>query len=175
MANYLTEKTLGIFLESTQFFSNQNPNWIHDKIVPNSGINNRPDFRSDNLKLIVEFDGFQHYTQSSYIIKDEIKDSTYSKMGYTIVRIPYFVQLESRTISYLFGFNYEYKQTYPHGFIDKNAILPADFCELGIERFIKDLQRFSFIKTEIIESLIAKSADIRTVIPQSLTSIIYGN
>lgn len=32
--------------------------FIHDKIVPNSGIINRPDFSNDELKLIIEFDGY---------------------------------------------------------------------------------------------------------------------
>lgn len=32
-------------------------------------------------------------------------------------------------------------------------MFPADFCELGIERFKHDLDRFAFIRTDILKSL----------------------
>jgi hypothetical protein len=47
--------------------------WIHDK--PLGKINNisyriRPDYRSETLKIIVDFDGLQHYTNPNKIIDD---------------------------------------------------------------------------------------------------------
>jgi very-short-patch-repair endonuclease len=35
--------------------------FIHDKVVPNSNTKTRPDYRCEKLKLIIEFDGDQHY------------------------------------------------------------------------------------------------------------------
>ena len=41
--------------------------WIHDQSIPGLQVNGkvcrkRPDYRSETLKMIVEFDGLQHYT-----------------------------------------------------------------------------------------------------------------
>lgn len=75
-------------------------------------------------------------------------------MGYRIVRIPYCVQLSHDTIEHLFGVGIDFEQVFPHGFIvDKNETLPADFCSLGYERFLRDIERFSYIKDDIFASL----------------------
>lgn len=45
--------------------------WVHDKKVPSiKGSSIRPDYRNDDMKLIVEFDGIQHYTKLDTILKD---------------------------------------------------------------------------------------------------------
>ena len=75
--NYLTEKRLGVILK--QIFPNYQ--FIHDKQVPNSNIKNRPDYRNDALKLIIEFDGHRHYSISKTILNDNLKDYTYKKNG----------------------------------------------------------------------------------------------
>lgn len=148
--NWLNEDKLGKALEI--IFPGEN--FIHDKAVPNSGTRKRPDYRCDNLKLIVEFDGSQHYTDVKWCYDDNEKDSAYTNMGYRIVRVPYFVQLSKDTIEHLFGVSIEFKQVFPHGFIvDKNEVLPADFCSLGYERFLRDIERFSYIKDDIFASL----------------------
>ena len=50
-SNYLNEKLLEIYLKYIFY----NHEIIHNKVVPDSGIKNRLDFRIDSLKLIVEF------------------------------------------------------------------------------------------------------------------------
>lgn len=148
---YLTEK--GLYEALQKIF---NCDFIKDKSVPNSGINKRPDFRNDDLKLIVEFDGDLHYSVRKRQKVDIEKDSVYSKMGYKVVHIPYFVQLSSVVIKDLFGVEMEWEQVYPHGFIDSEAMLPVDFNYYGIYRFRQDLKKFSYINDDIIESLQAK-------------------
>lgn len=146
---YLTETRLGE--ELNLFFPNQT--FVHNRVVPESGILSRPDYRCDALKLIVEFDGHLHYCDPKVIKGDIRKDNTYSKMGYQIVRIPYFVQLSTPTIKYLFGLVFEFQQYFPHGFISSGCILPAMFCEIGVKRFKNDLSRFEPIKLQIVQSL----------------------
>lgn len=161
MVYFLTEERLGNFL--SKLFSGLI--FERDKVVPGSGIKHRADFRNDDIMLIVEFDGYQHYTQSKRIIADKLKDKIYSSMGYEIWRIPYFIQISEETINSLIRNEnlHEYvfkwisrnispefykiitKQQYPHGFIDsKLEVLPADFCELGIQRFKEDIEIFNF-------------------------------
>ena len=169
--NYLTEKELGKILK--HIFSNHP--FIHNKQVPNSNIKTRPDYRNDILKLIVEFDGYHHYSTTKTIIRDELKDNTYKKMGYTIIRIPYFVQISKLIISNLFNIKTNFIQTYPHGFIDLKAMLPADYCELGIKHFENDIKNFYYIKNEIIFSLknkIKEHKNIKLVLPPSLYYLV---
>ena len=149
--------------------------FVRNKAVPKSGILKRPDYRCDNLMLIVEFDGYQHYTDVDEYYNDILKDDTYINMGYKIVRIPYFVQLTTEVISHLFGITMEYKQIFPHGFIvDEGEVLPADFCSLGYERFLSDLKSFLYIKNDIFASLHRKfekySGDWNRILPTYATN-----
>ncbi len=132
--DYLTEKKLGVILE-TLF---PDSTFIHNKTVPGSGLRTRPDYRCPDEMLIVEFDGPTHFTSPSVCLRDELKDSTYKSMGYEIVRIPYFIQVDRYTASLFFKSDYcndVRVREFPHGFITKNAVTPAFFCPLGIERF----------------------------------------
>ncbi len=131
--NYLTEKSLSGYL-SELYRGNE---FIHDKCVKGSGLKNRPDYYSEKLSLIVEFDGPTHYTNTATILTDIKKDTAYEAIGIRVVRIPYFLQLDSYTINILFGIDNWSSETpiYPHGFIDRKAILPADFCGLGLLKY----------------------------------------
>jgi len=127
--------------------------FVHDRQVTGSGCKMRPDFQCKNMKMLVEFDGFRHYTDSQNVFLDRMKNEHFERRGYKVVRIPYFVQPCASTIKILFGLDVEYLQKYPHGFHDENFMSPADFCFAGIYRFLADLERFSCIKTEILDSL----------------------
>ncbi|HRQ70742.1 MAG TPA: hypothetical protein PLW78_10625 [bacterium] len=169
--DYLTEETLGEVLKIL-FPEND---FIRDKTVPDSGARSRPDYRNDELMMIVEFDGEKHYRESKKIKSELKKNYVFNLMGYKIIRIPYFVQISEIVIKNLFDIDVEYKQKYPHGFISKNVIFPADYCELGIEKFEEDLDRFSYIRKDIISSLKSKITgigDIDLVLPNSLRYLL---
>ena len=171
LPTYLTEKKLGdifqVLLPELEF--------VHNKTVPDSGIRQRPDYRFEALKLIVEFDGYQHYQDVEVILRDWKKDKTYQAMGYRIFRFPYFVQMTSEILERIFGVSMAYKQVYPHGFIDDKALLPAHFCELGIQRFLSDLNEFEQYKGEIIQSLrqkVSEKQETNLVLPPSLHYLV---
>lgn len=145
--DFLTEGALGAFLK------NLSNDWVHDFVVPESGLKNRPDYRSEKLKLIVEFNGHFHYTVPNTILSDEKKRLAYITLGYKIIEIPYFLQLDSRITKFLFGLPKGFN-SFPHGFISKNLVLPASFCSLGVQRFYKELTNFPLeVAKEIIQSL----------------------
>ena len=164
---YLDEKKMGQCL--AEIFPDYK--FIHDNAVPGSGISNRPDYRCEELKLIVEFDGYQHYCQIDTIFKDRLKDEAYTSMGYRIVRIPYFVQLTSDVVKHYFRVDdVDMQINFPHGFIaDKGAKLPAEYCSLGIIRFMNELKELYFLQKDIIGSLRAKldkyNGDMARVFP----------
>ena len=86
------------------------------------------------------------------------RNKLYDNLGYKVVRIPMFIQLTTPIIKQLFNVDVEVNQVYPHGFIsDANTlILPADFCYIGVQRFIQELDLFKSARQEIIDSLLVK-------------------
>lgn len=118
-------------------------------------------------KFLIEFDGYRHYTEGSVQARDQLKDAVWKlsqKDDYSIVRIPYFVQLDSKTFKYYFeklldelDLEVEVSCNYKHGFIDKKAALPCDFCSIGERKFIYDLATLpKDVVNDIIQSLITK-------------------
>ena len=97
--NYLTEKNLGDFL--CEFL--QGYEVIHNKKVPDSNIQKRPDYRIEELGLIIEYDGDRHFKSSEVIKTDLLKEQVYKELGYTVIRIPYFLCLTSDVIYELFN------------------------------------------------------------------------
>jgi len=146
---YLTEKNLIELFRTTYEDLVCNKNFFDRKF--------RPDIRIDSIKLVVEFDGYLHYTDSKTIMRDTKKDIVIQEYGYKIVRVPYFVQLKhlenllSNYISLDVIRNFK-TYGYKSGFIDNKAKTPADFCSLGLKRFYKDIEFYNCSK-EIIESL----------------------
>jgi len=121
--------------------------WIHDKALGEiDGIKyrSRPDYRSEQLKLIVEFDGLQHYTKPDIIEKDFRLTEVYNELGYKVVRIPYFIQLTNKAVKTLFGVDVAEEL-----FDDKISSLgirglntPAYLCPAGLKRMAQEFKEF---------------------------------
>lgn len=121
--------------------------WIHDKtlgLVNDVRYRSRPDYRSEKLKLIVEFDGLQHYTKPDIIEKDLITTELYKNIGYKVVRIPYFIQLSNKAIKTLFDVNVLeelFDETISSLGI-KGQNTPAYLCPAGLERMTEEFMKF---------------------------------
>ena len=170
--NYLTEQNLSNYLQ----YIFPNSNWIHNKCFLNYKF--RPDYVEYSLKIILEFDGPTHYTNPKIILNDYKKEDIIKKEGYKLIRIPFFVQLDKITINKLFNRNVINGCNYKQGFISKEKTLrlPSEFCELGVERFKKDLINFNYLKEDILKSLYDRiqenNLNILEVFPPSM---IYNN
>lgn len=121
--------------------------WIHDKAIGKiDGIlyRSRPDYRSEKLKLIIEFDGLPHYTNPDIIEKDIKNTELYISFGYKVVRIPYFIQLTNKAVNTLFNINIEemlFDENIPSlGVNGRNT--PAYLCIAGIKRMANDFIKF---------------------------------
>jgi hypothetical protein len=149
MKDFLTEQSLDLVLYqlfNVKFINNQ------------SFSRYRADWYSPDLSIIIEFDGYYHYSDSLTQFRDSQKDRLYRSLGLKCIRIPYFVQICTETIKYFFNINFNYSLKYQHGFIDSNALLPANYNELGVIRFRQELSSFpTNICVNILQSLIAKS------------------
>jgi hypothetical protein len=154
---YLTEQKL---IKLFQDLSKE----VNIAIETNVKIGKR--YRGDlvvNDKYLIEFDGYQHYTNANQFRNDLLKSSIWVQNNFNkIIRIPYFIQLTFETFNYFFKelinelqIKINIIQNFPHGFIDKKAILPANFCSLGIKRFYIELLTLpEQVYLKILESLI---------------------
>jgi hypothetical protein len=119
--------------------------WIHNRSFDLAeGCRKRPDYRSDTLKLIIEFDGLQHYTSPLRIQKDIESKKFYEGYGYRVIRIPYFIQFTNLVVEQLFGvivdeglFDESIPSLGPKG---KNT--PAFLCIRGIYRMASEFVMF---------------------------------
>ena len=118
--------------------------WIHDKSIDLDGKKYRPDYRSETLKLIVEFDGLPHYTNPQNILNDIEKTEFYKKHEYKVVRIPYFIQLSNSVVKSLFNVNVKeelFDEKIPSlGIQGRNT--PAFLCGAGIIRMKEEFKKF---------------------------------
>lgn len=121
--------------------------WIHDQPFGRRGDKTyriRPDYLCEELKLIIEFDGIQHYTNPENIRKDRQNQQIYESFGYRVIRIPYFVQLTQTVVKEIFGINIPYDLFSPAlpsmSVRWKNT--PAYCCPAGIERMAQDFHRY---------------------------------
>ena len=119
--------------------------WVHDKSIPSSKRKIRPDYRSESLKIIVEFDGMQHYTKPTIIANDKENTKFYKELGYKVVRIPYFIQLTKQAIKTLFDIDlskelFDGKIPSLGGKIGQNS--PAFLCPAGIKRMAEEFSQF---------------------------------
>ena len=127
-------------------FPNVN-DWIHDKALGKiNGVlcRKRPDYRSESLKMIVEFDGMPHYTKAKNILYDIEKTKFYESLGYKVVRIPFFIQLTQKAIKTLFDIKIEEKmfnENYPSLSIEMENT-PAFLCGAGALRMARELKKF---------------------------------
>ncbi len=121
--------------------------WIHDKVLGNIGgvsYRTRPDYRCEEHKIIVEFDGIVHYSNPEQILKDYKNTETYERLGYRVIRIPYFIQLTNKNVERLFGVKV-YTDLFPVGVSSLSLELkntPAYLCPLGIERMAREFKSF---------------------------------
>ena len=121
--------------------------WIHDKggvELDGKKLGTRPDYRSESLKMIVEFDGLPHYTNPDVILKDLQNTDNYEKAGYKVVRIPYFIQLSKDAVKELFSVDLDqelFDDSIPSlGLKGRNT--PAYLCHEGVKRMAKEFLRF---------------------------------
>jgi len=135
--------------------------WIHDKtlgFVNGKLYRSRPDYRSERLKLIIEFDGLQHYTKPDIIEKDLKTTEQYKNLGYNVVRIPYFIQITNKSVKTLFDKDVSeelFDETISSLGIEGHNT-PAYLCPAGVKRMAEEFKKFpeqyktniDFLKTQ---------------------------
>ena len=94
--------------------------------------------------------------------------------GHRLVRFPYWVQLDNFTLKHYFGLEAKIERSFPHGFIT-TKLLPASFCELGIERFRSELLALpQNVRDAVISSLRERVSEygLQYVLPKALVDLL---
>lgn len=152
---YLTQSKLASALKTIlgdQWIREEDPVMVH-------GSRCRWDmsFNDKNGKVVVEFDGDKHYSDSLRIRADHEKDKEAAAIGCRVVRIPYWVQLTTETLKYYLDIDCQVIQDFPHGFIT-TKVFPASFSHLGFDRFLNELSKLpSTVKEDVLKSLTERS------------------
>ena len=120
--------------------------WVHDCKFDNIKelSRKRPDYRSEELKLIIEFDGLPHYTSPLQILKDSERTRLYESYGYKVIRIPYFIQLSNEVVKELFNRDVKeplFDDNIPSLTIHSQAT-PAFLPLCGIKRMAQEFKKF---------------------------------
>lgn len=164
--DFINEKRVGTYLEQN----------ISTNIVGNkkyfSDTSKRPDFVLPDQKLIVEFDGIQHYTVAKTIKKDKLFEEHIKNKypQWKLVRIPYYVQFDSETTGFYFRFPIDFN-FYPHGFHNTRIAYPADFCPPGQTRFIKEMNELKINCPNCYKEIID---NLNTLSNKEGFDVIYG-
>ena len=120
--------------------------WVHDKAFSKT-VRTRPDYRSDTLKLIVDFDGLPHYMNPDVIRKDIENTKVYEHAGYTVVRVPFFILLTAQAILKLFNRKVDptcvFQDSNVVSFSVKSRVTPAYIPRAGIFRMAADFINIS--------------------------------
>jgi hypothetical protein len=167
---YLTEAKLAVALEQIAGES-----WAGGQVtLPGSRRRWDMAFKRKGTLVLVEYDGDEHYCHTLKIKGDHEKDKLARENGMSLIRVPYWVQLDNITVRHYFGIEAEIEQSFPHGFIT-TKFFPASFCELGIARFMQELQSLPpQVKTAVVESLRerVKEHGLKYVMPLPLRDLI---
>jgi len=152
--SFLTEESLGHFLNAAL------PGKVTSQVPLEGRMSCDYSITGPNGILYVEFDGPYHYTSPASILNDERKRTIVG----TIIRIPYFIQLDQQIwdswfVSILNAIGITdtdilVKTNWAHGFISDKIVYPANYCSLGAKRFNDELEKFSSgLKRQILDSL----------------------
>lgn len=136
-------------------------------VVPGTRMKNDFEVLHLGITWVVEFDGDLHYRDPNVIHRDKVKDDISRKLGKVVIRIPYFVQLDTETFLAFFfprGLQcddiFEIETDFPHGY-HTTKFLPSSYCPIGYGRLLFEFERFpESVRKAIRDSLEVKCSQL---------------
>lgn len=113
----------------------------------------KPDARCEELNLVIEVDGLPHYQSSATVFADISKDMYYKQLGYSVIRIPYWLQITPEFCKhvlhkdvqeacnlYFSFFDVKDANQYIHCYAGAASCI-GSMCEIGRYRFIEQFNK----------------------------------
>lgn len=160
-------------LSEWMYYLFPNEEIVFDAIIPNEVQLNRgakefhryrPDVRIENLNLIIELDGINHFQSVKVIMSDKHRDEFLISLRYKVVRIPFFVQLTTEIIEHYFGIKNLKGSVCKCGFYsmtnNPNALnpnMPANFSSLGYQKYLNIVENLPIGARNEIENSIQEA------------------
>ena len=133
--------------------------FVYNKVMSKDVVNSRnseldykryrPDVRSEMMNMIIEFDGVDHYKDQNVVISDTARDIWFRSLGYTVIRIPYWIQLSDVMILHYFGIQMDNNMCeLKHSFFDTTlndcglSISVGSMSEAGRYRFLETVTSY---------------------------------
>ena len=130
-------------------------------------------FKYGEQIFVVEYDDDKHYRNTLTIKADLEKDRISKELGYEIIRVPYWIAMDTIMVEYYFGIEFDVETTNKHGFTEDD-LFPASFCEKGIERFNQEYDELpNKVKKEIRNTIEKRIDEIgqEFVLPNSIKTL----
>lgn len=154
----LTKTTLKQFLKNEPSLS-----YLGDSIKTSKGSIKYDGVVLDSvteIKIAIKLKEPKHYLSPADILETDDNRWAANKSNYKVIEIPYFIQLSNEVFEHYFGRAPQIPivSDCPSGFEDPNFVLPANYCSMGVNNFLKELgdlpqQTFGMV----YESLLDKS------------------
>ena len=168
--SYLTERKLAAALQKRVGYR-----WAGGQVaLPVSRRRFDMAYRTHHATVLVEYDGDEHYRDALKIKVDRQKNVLASEKQMRLVRVPYWVQLDTVMARHWFGLEASIEQSFPHGFIT-TRLFPASFCGLGVARFRQDLAELpDTVRHAVVSSLRQRVAEhgLEYVLPTELRALV---
>ena len=107
--------------------------------------------------LVVYIDTVEDYSDHLRMVHTQASDTCLRDLGYTVVHIPYFVQMSPETTLHYFGKSLDVRCDQPCGFVigdTANEYVPARYCSMGWNKFVEQLYGLpDSVRSEIMSSL----------------------
>lgn len=140
--------------------------WERERPIPELD-NNKIKFDCINFDemVTIEYQGNHHYQIVSNIFRDDRKQKMAEGVGFTCVQYPYWLGIHPEYMNELFGGRIVNNLPHiPAGFISRDAILPSNFCEMGVNRFENEFNQLpEHIRNEIKDSLKVKLNELKNI------------
>jgi hypothetical protein len=115
--------------------------------------------------IYIEFDGPTHYTDPKTQIRDINLERYCKENNITLIRIPYFVQLNEYNLTVFFDHVITTQDKvcceYPSGFIDSKIIYPGAYNRYGFNLFFKQFKELDWYTAgQIASSLLEQDKNV---------------
>ena len=166
----LTKSTLKQFLKSEPSFK-----YLTDSVKTAKGTIKYDGVVLDSvteIKIAIKLKEPKHYLFPAELIEINKNHWAANNSNYKVIEIPYFIEMSNETFEHYFGRSPHVNivSDRPSGFEDPQSVLPANYCSMGVNAFLKEIgalpqQTFGMVYESLLERSFTGNGDPFTTFP----------